>query len=243
MKLQLLILLSFALATSVAAADVRVIDGFLSESEVEDILSSADLSILKTDTKTLGVADVSASLVDRIDAALNDEEDENEFKETLLSTTLQDKQQADGTFPIATSIIHKTTPIHQDHYWNEDGSHGDMVKEQVIFMFLNTNDKAMFVVQEGQQQIPVIKGNLVTFSGDMEHNTVVMSGEVKLLGPFDHETLEIVGPTPTAPTAPAPTPPVSHIGICTTHTYAERTEDDPQSNSQNQTLTIFVSIF
>jgi hypothetical protein len=50
-------------------------------------------------------------------------------------------------------------------------------------VFLNDNDDVFFKHEE--EQVPVVAGSLVTFPGDVPHSTIVNSGEVYLLGPFD----------------------------------------------------------
>jgi hypothetical protein len=43
----------------------------------------------------------------------------------------------------------------------------------------------MMLFSNREEKVPVVVDNLVTFSGDVPHSTIVKSGEVYLLGPFD----------------------------------------------------------
>jgi hypothetical protein len=202
-----------AATTTTSASDaVKVMEGFLSEQQVDEILTAADLDIFHAATKTLGVADVSSDILARMDEVLGISDRSIIYYQQ--ENNEQDQDAPVATVPIVTSVIHTTTAIHQDHHWNDDGSSGAMVQQPVAFIFLNSNDKAMFVHggqddEEQEQVVPVIKGNLVTFPGNVKHNTVVMEGVVQLLGPFDVEDWGIVGPSPTvpSPTAPSPTAP------------------------------------
>jgi hypothetical protein len=56
-------------------------------------------------------------------------------------------------------------------------------------VFLNDNEDAFF--KHGEEQVPVVAGNLVSFPGDVPHSTTVNSGEVYLLGPFDEHFVPI----------------------------------------------------
>lgn len=60
----------------------------------------------------------------------------------------------------------------------------------VAFVALNTNRHARFV--HDRQEIPIRRGTLVVFPGNVEHQTVVESGEVQLLGPFTLKDLRPV---------------------------------------------------
>jgi hypothetical protein len=66
-----------------------------------------------------------------------------------------------------------------------------MIVGHVRFVFLNDNDDAFF--KHGEEQVPVVAGNLVTFPGDVPHSTIVNSDEVYLLGPFDERFNPIAG--------------------------------------------------
>ena len=63
--------------------------------------------------------------------------------------------------------------------------------EHVGFVFLNTNPDAHFV--HGESTVPIVEGRMVLFDGGIPHNTIVNSGSVKLLGPFDAKDFTAVG--------------------------------------------------
>jgi hypothetical protein len=88
---------------------------------------------------------------------------------------------------IPTSLITASTVRHVDRH-REDGTIAD---EQVAFVFLNDNKDASFVI--GDEKVPVISGNMIMFNGNVEHNTVVKSGVVRLLGPFAVSSFKAVG--------------------------------------------------
>jgi hypothetical protein len=46
-------------------------------------------------------------------------------------------------------------------------------------------------LKHGEEQVPVVAVDLVSFPGDVPHSTIVNSGEVYLLGPFDEHFLPI----------------------------------------------------
>lgn len=78
-------------------------------------------------------------------------------------------------------MLTHTSPAHSDHYL--DSKEVVNGNNQVAFIMLNSNHDACF--QHGETSVPVIEGNLVHFDGKMEHNTVINSGFVHLLGPFE----------------------------------------------------------
>ena len=88
-------------------------------------------------------------------------------------------------------LISKTTKVHQDHHLD-----GKLATEQVGFVFLNDNDEATFV--HGDEKVLVKSGRMVAFQGDVPHNMVIHSGNVKLLGPFALSSFQAVG-TPVCP--------------------------------------------
>ena len=52
----------------------------------------------------------------------------------------------------------------------------------VAFIPLNSNPDAYF--QQGGMSVPIVKNSLIQFKGNEPHNTVVKSGVVNMLGPF-----------------------------------------------------------
>ena len=86
---------------------------------------------------------------------------------------------------VGTHLYTETTPVHRDHYpADKDGKRLPVREDrEVAFVFLNSNPDAYF--QHGDMSVPVVKGSLVYFNGRVAHNTVVNSGVVHLLGPFE----------------------------------------------------------
>eukprot|EP00978_Attheya_sp_CCMP212_P021561 scaffold63092_cov45-Attheya_sp.AAC.1 len=56
---------------------------------------------------------------------------------------------------------------------------------------MNTNEDAYF--DHGDTSVPIVEGSLVHFQGGKPHNTVVNSGFVNMLGPFDIMGFKSVG--------------------------------------------------
>lgn len=119
--------------------------------------------------------------------------------------TLQEKI---GIFAVASNaqpVVHLTTLTessvpHVDAYHH--GRQGS--PDRVGFVFLNTNPDAHFV--HGESTVPIVEGRMVLFDGSIPHNTIVNSGSVKLLGPFDAKDFRAVGATTAPSTKPsAPT--------------------------------------
>jgi hypothetical protein len=67
--------------------------------------------------------------------------------------------------------------------------HGN-VKDEVSFIFLNTNLSATFVY--ANSKVPVVAGNLIKFKGDVDHQTLISTGQVHLAGPFHLSSLQAV---------------------------------------------------
>ncbi len=83
-------------------------------------------------------------------------------------------------------------PQHIDHYSaGTDGKRCSVDQDRVVFVVLNINPDAYFV--HGDVQIPILEGSLVHFMGGIPHNTIVNSGSVQLLGPFDAKGFTGVG--------------------------------------------------
>ncbi|KAL3776135.1 hypothetical protein ACHAW5_003253 [Stephanodiscus triporus] len=101
-------------------------------------------------------------------------------------------------------LMTESSALHVDRY--HSGRQGS--PDCVGFVFLNTNPDAHFV--HGESSVPVVEGRMVLFDGGIPHNTIVNSGSVKLLGPFDAKEFRGVGhgqcyPPTSAPTTAAPT--------------------------------------
>jgi len=97
----------------------------------------------------------------------------------------------EGMF-VATTKIQKTTQRHTDYYTDAQGVVRPAEKD-VAFVFMNDNPAAYFEYN-GELSVPVIKGSLVRFNGLQLHNTVIESGTVELLGPFEGDWLSMNSP-------------------------------------------------
>jgi hypothetical protein len=85
---------------------------------------------------------------------------------------------------VSTTTMTVSSPQHVDHYpAGTDGKRRRVDQDRVAFVVLNTNPDAYFV--HGDVSVPIVEGSLVHFIGGILHNTIVNSGSVQLLGPFD----------------------------------------------------------
>ena len=95
-----------------------------------------------------------------------------------------------GQFIHTTTIVDTTEP-HIDHVRDADGT-SHPVTTSTAFIVLNNNNNARFSFNG--MSIPVMRGSLVRFNGgDHKHHTIIESGSVDLLGPFEGESLRRVG--------------------------------------------------
>jgi hypothetical protein len=95
------------------------------------------------------------------------------------------------------TILTKSSPRHVDHYApSGGGAKGKQRRptneDRVAFVVLNTNPDAYFSYADNVS-VPIVEGSLVHFSGGVPHNTIVNSGFVQLLGPFDAMGFASVG--------------------------------------------------
>jgi hypothetical protein len=78
-----------------------------------------------------------------------------------------------------------------DHSNNKNQPRRIVDDTLVAFVMLNDNPDAYF--NHGETSVPISKGTIIKFPGTIPHNTIVNSGSVKLLGPFDVDTFQGVG--------------------------------------------------
>jgi len=90
------------------------------------------------------------------------------------------EEEESGAF-VATRRLINTSPVHADHH----KASGQLVGEdkKIGFVFLNSNPDAFF--KYGDTEVSIVKNTFVHFKGRYPHNTVINSGEVSLLGPFE----------------------------------------------------------
>jgi len=177
MKLSLINLTIISFASACSA--LKVNEGFLKEEEIDQFRGRLPKIDKQPNgaARHHGVASLPASIARR-----------------MLSSICSDdgicaNKGVEFDLEVRTSLIDRSTDEHVDHY-----SDGEKVHEDVGFVFLNSNPNAHF--QHGKETIPIKAGNLVTFKGDVTHNTVVKSGQVHLLGPFDMVSFKGVGGVP-----------------------------------------------
>ena len=64
--------------------------------------------------------------------------------------------------------------------------------EQVGLFFQNTNPDAYFETDDGDLCIPIVEGTFISFDGSMPHRSVVNSGSIDMIGPFDLSSTELI---------------------------------------------------
>ena len=166
-SIRTLLILVVALApTAAGAKSVKTFRKFVPHEEVQALLD------VGTDTHVK----IGASLVERIHkvagiatlACAVDEEDE---------------------FVVPLKTMTESTIVHKDHFIQRIGE--PFVRDQVGFLVLESNNATKFV--HGGKEVHLEKGSLVTFAGDVEHNTEIPFGHVKIAGPFHVHSMERVG--------------------------------------------------
>jgi hypothetical protein len=105
-----------------------------------------------------------------------------------------------GGATVQAMLISKTTPVHCDSHWDSERTPMS-ADERTGFVVLSSDHDAYF--QHGDAMVPLVQGDLVTFEGSIEHNTVVKSGNVLLAGPFDLTTFANVGRRTPGPCSPS----------------------------------------
>ena len=91
---------------------------------------------------------------------------------------------------IQTRVMTASSALHSDRYVNGD-TRGGPLNERVSFFILNDNSQAKFL--HGDNEVPIKKGSLVTFDGNVKHRTIIDQGVVNLLGPWAVDTKLSVG--------------------------------------------------
>lgn len=96
------------------------------------------------------------------------------FTSTIMETLgILPTPDPDGSI-VTTMKMFASTPRHKDHDVSGEGV--------AAFIFMNSNPNAYF--DYGDTSVPIIKGNLVSFDGNVPHNTVIKKGSVEILGPW-----------------------------------------------------------
>ena len=111
----------------------------------------------------------------------------------------------EGTAMVQMTHLTKTSRFHADHLPpDEKGVRNPVPKgSRVAFLPTETNHDAYFEVNG--MCLAIEKGRLIEFDGSCPHRTVVNSGSVHLLGPYEVTTMMSVGtPPPSCPDHPCP---------------------------------------
>ncbi|GMI49750.1 hypothetical protein ScalyP_jg440, partial [Parmales sp. scaly parma] len=120
---------------------------------------------------------------------------------------------------IQTRVMTASQALHRDRYVNGD-TEGGALNERVSFLILNDNPKAKFVY--GENEVPIKKGSLVTFDGNVQHRTIIDQGVVNLLGPWAVDTKFSVGCDPPSTESPTESPTTSPTASPTTSPTNEK---------------------
>jgi hypothetical protein len=110
-----------------------------------------------------------------------------------------------GGYAVQTSVLTESSVPHVDYYPQMvAGTKRKAVgkNELIAFLMLNTNDDAYF--SHGESSVPVKEGTIVTFPGNVVHQTVIHSGSVKFLGPFEVFGMQSVGSQQLPPPTQSP---------------------------------------
>jgi hypothetical protein len=182
-------------ATDAQASGVSVVAGFLQESEEE----SGKNSFLQLATpgsgcqvagRNKGEAYLSSSFIKALKK--NAGVLSSIFIDTRLDASTSDDEEMIGRI-VQTTILSSSSNKHVDHHPpSADGRRGRPLDDnRVAFVLLNTNKDAFF--DHGDMSIPILEGSLVHFDGGTPHNTVINSGVVSMIGPFEVRGLKSVG--------------------------------------------------
>jgi hypothetical protein len=164
-----------------ASSALKVRKGFFSQGEV-----SLFSSVMPTNLDLFGRPTGEVELQDSIMQLFNAETTSNYDAlghESALS------QKVHTTLLMASSPVHTDCTMPHNGHISEHTEEDKKIMGHVRFVFLNNNEDAFF--KHGEEQVPVVVGDLVSFPGDVPHSTIVKSGEVYLLGPFDEYFLPI----------------------------------------------------
>jgi hypothetical protein len=174
----LFILCSLALfqeGCSSATSALKVREGFFSQGEVS-LFSSVTPTYVDPLGRPTGEVELPVHIMHRFHA-------EKTSKYDALSHCSVFPQKVNTKLLMASSSCHTDAVMPHNGQRSEQAEEDTKIVGHVRFVFLNDNEDAFF--KHGEEQVPVVAGNLVTFPGDVPHSTIVNSGEVYLLDPFD----------------------------------------------------------
>lgn len=180
---------------------LKVTPSFLTEDEIQYFL---DVELDKDSPITFhGVALMPSSILQRLprDTDLIEDCEANQMSvEGGMLNNEMGTEQHGPSAAIMTKMITSTTPLHYDRHRSTGGILGcdpkthvnATVEGEVGFVFLNSNENAMFV-HHRDGRVPVVSGSLVTFDGNIPHHTIISEGVVQLAGPFHLQTMQYIG--------------------------------------------------
>lgn len=107
-----------------------------------------------------------------------------------IDLALSDVDTSDDTIlhKVETTHLAKSSPVHTDAIVGKRGRFRRRHEEghlPVGFYVLKDNPGAYFEIGDDELCIPVVEGSFVTFNGRRPHRTVINTGSVDLLGPFE----------------------------------------------------------
>jgi len=126
-----------------------------------------------------GVVEVTESYLERLKADLD--------------SPLNDLAKSHDRNPLLQIVeLDETAEPHIDAYPSKNPQDRQVVDDALVaFVMMNDNPDAYF--EHGDTKVPVLKDTMVKFPGNVPHRTVIGSGIVRLLGPFDVMGLQGVG--------------------------------------------------
>ena len=99
-------------------------------------------------------------------------------------------EKQDG-FVVPLKTMMESSKVHKDRFVQRIGEPAVREHDVIAFLVLEGNNATNFV--HGGEAFPLETGTLVTFAGNVEHNTNVLFGRVKIAGPFHVRSMERVG--------------------------------------------------
>jgi hypothetical protein len=172
----------------------------VAEISVQDAVEGEDFMVIKKSekfvihadgvTRTRGEAQISGSFIDKIRG--------NSGLPSFFYAP-------SGDYAMPTRVLTETSVPHVDYYpqmvaGTERKPVGN--NELIAFVMLNTNEDAYFSI--GETSVPVMEGTSIIFPGNVVHHTVIRSGSIKLLGPFDILGMQCVEATLAPSSVPVP---------------------------------------
>jgi hypothetical protein len=190
-----------AVASSISVDTIHaLVQGSDNDQELFSVLENPTGYSCSEPGKRRGKAHLSPSLVSTLQQKMN-----IVFSPLTAASSMDEGRTVSTTLLTATSVRHVDRPPsknnddchdpqhHHHHHHQVVDDHQAAISTRVAFVVLNTNPHAYFDYGEDGMSIPIVEGNLVHFDGTIPHHTVIHSGSVQLLGPFDTLGFQPVG--------------------------------------------------